>query len=209
MPATAGRSYISTVKPLPFVWPYALVYWAIYAITFYPEWKIVQTARVNARRPESKDRGSIGVLLTVTWIALFVAYPVAFYKPAMVSPSLLVPFFWLGLVLIASGSLLRRICWRTLGQYFTGDVQARADQPVICSGPYRLVRHPSYTGGMMTFIGIGFALGNWISLILLVIATIVAYGYRVNVEEKVLVETIGAPYRDYMNRTKRFVPFVF
>lgn len=55
----------------------------------------------------------------------------------------------------------------------------RADQPVIRTGPYRVVRHPSYTAGIMMYIGIGLALGNWVSLVLLTISTVVAYCCRV------------------------------
>jgi len=104
--------------------------------------------------------------------------------------------------------LLRRYCWRALGEYFTGDVKARADQPVIRSGPYRFVRHPSYTGAMMMFVGIGLALGNWVSLALVTIAAIAAYSYRVAVEERALVEAIGDPYKAYMKERKRFIPYV-
>jgi protein-S-isoprenylcysteine O-methyltransferase Ste14 len=196
------------VKPLPFVWPYAVVYWVVYVVTFYPELKIVREARITARQEGSKDRGSMNVILGVTWIALMVAYPVAFITRSMFPPHLRVALFILGVIMMVLGSLLRRFCWRALGSYFTGDVQARADQPVIRHGPYRSVRHPSYTGGMMMFIGMGFALGNWISVTLLTVASIVSYAYRVAVEERALVEVIGAPYVAYMKETKRFIPFV-
>ena len=196
------------MRPLPFVWPYALVYWVIYVIAFYPEMKIVRDARISARREGSKDRGSVNVILGVNWIALMVAYPAAFITSWMFPRNLLVPLFILGVALTVLGSILRRVCWRALGIYFTGDVQASEDQPVIRDGPYRFVRHPSYTGGMMMFIGIGFALGNWISVLLLTAASIISYTYRVSVEERALVEAIGAPYEDYMKERKRFIPFI-
>ncbi len=118
------------------------------------------------------------------------------------------PIFAVGLSTLILGSLLRRYCFRTLGQYFTGDVRARADQPVIRTGPYRLVRHPSYTAGIMMFVGIGLALGSWFSFVLLAIAAIATYTYRVTIEERALLTTIGEPYRDYMRETKRFVPYI-
>jgi protein-S-isoprenylcysteine O-methyltransferase Ste14 len=93
------------------------------------------------------------------------------------------PLFVAGLLMVVLGSMLRRYCWRTLGEYFTGDVRARPDQPVIRSGPYRFVRHPSYTAGMMMYIGTGLALGSWLSLALLTIATIATYSYRVACSE--------------------------
>ena len=71
------------------------------------------------------------------------------------------------------------------------------------------MRHPSYTAGAILFFGIGLALANSISLVVLMGAVAIVYGYRVGVEERALLETIGELYRSYMGRTKRFVPFVF
>jgi protein-S-isoprenylcysteine O-methyltransferase Ste14 len=61
---------------------------------------------------------------------------------------------------------------------------------------------------MMMFIGIGFSLGSWVSLILLTISSIAAYGYRVRVEERALLGTIGEPYGIYMQECKRFIPYI-
>jgi protein-S-isoprenylcysteine O-methyltransferase Ste14 len=118
-------------------------------------------------------------------------------------------WFWAGLVTIVGGSLLRRHCWRMLGASFTGAVIVRTDQAVVDRGAYRYVRHPSYTAGAILFLGIGLALGNWIGLLVLMAAVVGVYAYRVAVEERALAATIGEPYRLYMRRTKRFVPFVF
>jgi protein-S-isoprenylcysteine O-methyltransferase Ste14 len=196
------------MRPLPFVWPHALVFWAVYAWAFLPEWKIVQGGMKGAKRADSKDSGSMRVLLGGMWLALLVAFPLAFVRAWQFPRRAQLPMFAVAVSLILLGSLLRRYCWRTLGQYFTGDVRARPDQPVIRTGPYRLVRHPSYTAGMMMYIGIGLALGNWLSFALLTIATIATYAYRVVIEERALTDAIGEPYRDYMKESKRFVPYI-
>ena len=196
------------MRPLPFVWPYALVFWAIYVWAFLPEWKVVQGGREGVKDADSKDSGSLKVILGGMWAALLIAYPLAFVKAWAFPQRWQLPLFVVGVLLIVLGSLLRRYCFRTLGEYFTGDVKARPDQPVITSGPYRLVRHPSYTAGMMMFIGIGLALGSWFSFALLTIATIATYSYRVAVEERVLLETIGEPYGKYMKERKRFIPYI-
>ncbi len=196
------------MRPLPFVWPYALVFWVIYVWAFLPEWKVVQGGRESVKDADSKDSGSLKVILGGMWAALLIAYPLAFVKAWAFPQRWQLPLFVVGVLLIVLGSLLRRYCFRTLGEYFTGDVKARPDQPVITSGPYRLVRHPSYTAGMMMFIGIGLALGSWFSFALLTIATIATYSYRVAVEERVLLETIGEPYGKYMKERKRFIPYI-
>jgi protein-S-isoprenylcysteine O-methyltransferase Ste14 len=196
------------MRPLPFVWPYALVFWAVNIWAFLPERKVVQGGLEGARRADSKDSSSTKVILGGTAAATFLAYPAAFVKAWSFPKNWEVPLFVAGVLMILLGSLLRRYCWRVLGEYFTGDVTARPDQPVINSGPYRLVRHPSYTAGMMMLIGVGLALGNWVSLALLTIATIATYSYRVAIEERALLETIGEPYRSYMKERKRFIPYI-
>lgn len=196
------------MRPLPFVWPYALVFWAVYIWAFTPEWRIVRGGVDGVKHADSKDSGSLRLLLGGQWIALLFAFALAFVRATAFPRQLQISLFAIGISLLLLGSLLRRYCWRTLGEYFTGDVRARRDQPVISSGPYRLVRHPSYTGGMMMFVGIGLSLGNWISLVLLTFSTVALYGYRVSVEERALLETIGEPYGAYMKDRKRFIPYV-
>jgi protein-S-isoprenylcysteine O-methyltransferase len=196
------------MTPLPFVWPYALVFWAVNLWAFLPEMRIVRSGLKGGKSADSKDSGSMKVLLAGTGVASVIAYPLAFVEALSFPRTWHFPLFIAGVLMMFLGSVLRRYCWRTLGEYFTGDVRARADQPVIRSGPYRLVRHPSYTAGMMMYIGIGLALGSWFSLALLTIATIATYTYRVAVEERALLETIGEPYGVYMKERKRFIPYV-
>ena len=198
----------TNVRPLPFVWPYWVVFWAVYLWAFIPEWKVVTGGMKGVGGQDSKDSGSLRVMLVAMWVGLFFAYPLAFVRAWRFPTRAQLPLFAAGVSLILLGSLLRRYCFSTLGKYFTGDVRARADQPVINTGPYALIRHPSYTAGMMLFIGIGLALGSWASFVLLTITAIASYGYRVAVEERVLLETIGEPYRDFMRTRKRFIPYI-
>ena len=196
------------MRPLPFVWPYALFFWAVNIWAFLPERKVVQSGREGLKDAGSKDSGSLKVIMAGNGIALGLAYALAFVRAWSFPQNWQVPLFIVGVLMVFLGSLLRRYCWRTLGDYFTGDVKARSDQPVIRSGPYRFVRHPSYTAAMMMFVGIGLSLGSWVSLVLITIATIAAYGYRVAVEERALVGAIGEPYRVYMKERKRFIPYI-
>lgn len=96
-----------------------------------------------------------------------------------------------------------------LGSSFTGAVTARADQPVVDRGAYRWIRHPSYVAGTIMVVGLGVALGNALSASCLALVCAIVYGYRVRVEERALLGSIGEPYRAYMARTRRFIPYVF
>jgi len=196
------------MRPLPFVWPYALVFWGAYVWSFLPEWKIVRGGVEGAKSADSKDGGSIRVLLGGMWIALMLGFFLSFVKAGSFPRGAQLPVFVIGVALMILGSLLRRWCFRTLGQYFTGDVKARADQPVIRTGPYRFVRHPSYTAGIMMFTGIGLALGSWFSFLLITIASIATYWYRVTIEERALLGTIGEQYASFMKERKRFIPYI-
>lgn len=196
------------MRPLPFVWPYALVFWAVDIWAFLPEMRIVRRGLEGGKRAESKDRGSMKVLLAGMGLATVIAYPVAFVKALSFPSSWHPALFVVGVLLMFLGSMLRRYCWRTLGEYFTGDVSVKPDQPIISSGPYRLVRHPSYTAGMMMYIGIGFALGSWLSLALITISTVATYSYRVLVEERVLLDALGEPYDAFLKERKRFIPYI-
>ena len=111
--------------------------------------------------------------------------------------------------MLIGASLLRRHCFRMLGDYFTLDVRAHNEQHVIDRGAYSWVRHPGYTAGIMMYIGVGFALGNWVSLIILTTIAVFVYMKRIAFEERVLEETLGERYRMYMQGRKRLIPYVY
>ncbi|HYC59276.1 MAG TPA: isoprenylcysteine carboxylmethyltransferase family protein [Thermoanaerobaculia bacterium] len=196
------------MRPLVYIWPYAAVFWLVYIWAFWPELKLVHRGAQNvAANASSKDAGSLKLVVRGTSLAMLAAFLLAFVAAGQFGDASRA--FWIGTTLLILGSLLRRHCWRVLGNYFTGDVQVSATQPVIDSGAYRWVRHPSYTAGMLMFIGIGIALSNWLSLTVLLLVSTAVYAYRVSVEEGVLLSTLGDEYRSYTQRTKRFIPYVF
>lgn len=137
-----------------------------------------------------------------------IAFALATLAPAGAIPHPVL-FFWIGVAALLAGSLFRFHCRRMLGSRFTGAVIVSAGHEIIERGAYRYVRHPSYTGALVMFFGIGLALGNWISLAILVALVAISFLYRVNVEERALVAVVGDPYRAYVQRTKRFVPFLY
>lgn len=196
------------MRPLIFVLPHAIVFWVVFFWAFSPEWRIVQRARKESRKEGSKDAGSIKVIMAAMQLGLVIAFPAAWVRQTMMPAGARIFVFYAGLALMILGSGLRRLCWKTLGEYFTGDVRASESQPVIMIGPYRWVRHPSYTAGIMMNVAIGLALANWLSVAILFLASLVGYAYRVRVEERALLLELGAPYANYMRTHKRFVPFI-
>jgi protein-S-isoprenylcysteine O-methyltransferase Ste14 len=196
------------MRPFVFLLPHAVVFWVIFIWAFLPEYKIIQSARAEAKKEGSKDAGSVKFLMLVMQTSSLVAFPLAWFTQMHVSEPTRLAVFYGGVAMLALGSVLRRLCWKALGEHFTGDVRARAGQPVIQTGPYRWVRHPSYTAGILMNVGIAFALTSWPTVGILFVASIVAYAYRVRVEERAMVSEIGAPYAEFIRTRKRFVPFL-
>lgn len=87
-------------------------------------------------------------------------------------------------------------------------VKATPDQVVVENGAYRFIRHPAYLAGLIKFAGIGLGLGNWASFALCILLPVLAYSYRIPIEERALIQTIGPAYENYMNRTARLIPFI-
>jgi protein-S-isoprenylcysteine O-methyltransferase Ste14 len=94
----------------------------------------------------------------------------------------------------------------TLGASFRTSVEVDADQPVVTRGPYRCVRHPSYTGLLLIVVGLGLAGHTWPGLVVCVLFPLSAMLQRIHVEETELVEVIGVPYLAYRLHTKRLIP---
>jgi len=117
--------------------------------------------------------------------------------------------FFAGIVLVWAGVVFRRYAIRVLGKYFTRQVAVHVGQTVVEAGPYRWIRHPAYSGTLLTMLGLGLAMTNWLSLVCMLVFSWLGHEYRVWVEERALIEALGQPYREYMRRTRRFIPFVY
>jgi protein-S-isoprenylcysteine O-methyltransferase Ste14 len=187
-----------------FIFPQALPFWIVAILVMIPEIRIFRNATKSP--VSSQDAGTIRIIKIGGQVASLAGFAVSFL------PWFVIPWSALSLIVgtcfVLAAGILRQFCFRALGKYFTGAVIVSKDQPVIERGPYRWVRHPGYTAGFLLNSGIGIALGSWLSVIILFLSTCYIYSRRVKAEEKALLETIGEPYRAYMSRTKRFIPFL-
>lgn len=118
-----------------------------------------------------------------------------------------VPF--IGLLIILAGMILRFIAVWSLGSFFTVNVTIRKDHKIIQTGLYKFIRHPSYSGSLISFFGFGIALNNWISLIVITIPIVIAFMNRIKIEEALLTEQFGLEYKEYMKRTYRLIPLIY
>jgi len=186
----------------------ALILDVAYAIWLIPEFIHTYTHRVDIKSAADDRRSGLGVALGI-WVGIFMAYWLAHAEPQAVilwQPALL---FALGITLMVTGVAFRWYAVAVLGRYFSFQLAIQPGQMVVEQGPYRWIRHPSYTGALITMFGLGLAFTNWLSLLAILIAGLIGYSYRVSVEEQILIKALGDPYRAYMQRTKRFIPFVY
>ncbi|WP_213004628.1 methyltransferase family protein [Paractinoplanes toevensis] len=119
------------------------------------------------------------------------------------------PVFTLGLTVGLLGLLLRWWSFATLGSYFTVVVKTSEDQTVVDRGPYRVLRHPSYTGLLLALAGAGVMWGNWLSAAGAVTLTLVALLYRLRIEERALTAALGDRYREFAATRARLIPYIW
>jgi protein-S-isoprenylcysteine O-methyltransferase Ste14 len=119
------------------------------------------------------------------------------------------PVFVLGALAMVAGIVLRQWAIAVLGRSFTVDVRVRPEQAVVESGPYRHLAHPSYTGILLSLVGIGLMLGNWASLAAMAIVPTLGLLYRIRVEERALLAGLGEPYRRFLAARRRLIPGVW
>ena len=189
----------------------AWIFLAAWLIWIVPEMigAIKQKAKVSRKEAFIQDRGSMNILIGLLWFGVALNFSLGALFPAAAILWHRTALFSIGVTLILLGVALRWYAIWTLGTYFTRDVAVSTDQKVVQNGPYRFIRHPAYSGTFLTMLGVGLALTNWASLLALLLCVFSGHMYRVSVEEKALSQTIGQPYREYMQHTRRFIPWVF
>jgi protein-S-isoprenylcysteine O-methyltransferase Ste14 len=151
------------------------------------------------------DRGSVVAVVVCIGAGVLIAAWCASTVTTTAIPGKWVPFV-VGIVLMWLGIALRQWAVLTLGRYFTVVVRVADDHKVVAGGPYRWVRHPSYTGLLLTLVGLGVAFGNWLSVLALAILPTAGLVIRIRVEEAALLSALGDSYREYAEYRRRLVP---
>lgn len=166
------------------------------------------TRRSRSRTGTKEDRSTLHVLWLIIMASVAVGIYVALHWPAAALPYGRM-FALAGIVLFVAGLVLRWWAIITLGRFFTVDVTIEKDHELVERGPFCVVRHPSYTGVLLAFVGFALSLRNWAALLVILLPIGAAFIHRMNVEEDALSRALGRRYADYMKRTKRLVPLVY
>jgi protein-S-isoprenylcysteine O-methyltransferase Ste14 len=163
--------------------------------------------RSNSGDKKGQDKGSLRFIWIMIALAISSGFIFANYIKVPISNQPLISV--IGLYIIIVGMVLRFISIWTLGNYFTVDVTIRDNHKIKKDGFYRVIRHPSYSGSLLSFIGFGISLNNWLSLTTVVILVMISFLYRITVEEKILIDQFGNEYLEYKRNTYRLIPWIY
>lgn len=179
----------------------------IWSVWFVFEILLARFLKAKSTTSKEYDKNS----LTVLWLTLIVSISLgsflAPYSTFRISDTEFIVIS--GLILIISGIIFRVLAIHTLGKFFTVNVSLHDNHHLIDFGLYRIIRHPSYTGSLISFFGLGLSLNSWLSLAVIFIPIFLSFSYRIKVEEKLLVRQFGNRYLGYQKRTQRLIPFVY
>ena len=165
--------------------------------------------RLRSDRTVTSEWGSYLALGAGAAVGFFLAAQIRRLVPGVDFPARSTGWLVVIVVLIVLGAGFRLWAIVTLGQYFRAVVHLQEGHQVVRSGPYRVLRHPSYTGLLVAVLGVSLLFGNLLSALVLWLFVIAAVLYRIRVEERVLLTGLGDAYADYMRETNRLIPGVW
>jgi len=181
--------------------PFQVTLWCWFAFEVGLLIRDLARSKARARR----DRGTRLIVSLSLCGAIFVGWLATGWVSAWATPAPRL-FALAGLAVIWIGLAVRLWAVLALGGAFSTYVQVESEQTVVTRGPYRWVRHPSYTGLLLISLGFGIGAGNWLSIIICIVVPLLGLLPRIAVEESELVRVLGDRYRGYQNQTHRLVP---
>ena len=164
--------------------------------------------RAGAHDTALADRGSLRLLWIVITLSVTAAVSLRFVHVGHLRASTTITDS-VALSLLLAGLVLRWVAILTLGRLFTVDVAIHAGHSLVERGVYHYVRHPSYSGLLLAFLGLGVFYGSWLSILALIVPIGLAILNRVRKEEAALLAALGDSYAEYCRRTRRLVPGLF
>ena len=163
----------------------------------------------RSKKKNSKIR--IKHSLAILWIVMATSFAAGrlitiYFEYPIANSSILTV---IGLLILVSGVIIRYSSIWTLGQFFTHNLVIHDDHTLVRKGFYKYIRHPSYTGALMAFLGLGISWNNWLGAGIMFIPILIVFLYRIKIEENMLSEQFGSEYLEYKKRTKRLIPEIY
>jgi protein-S-isoprenylcysteine O-methyltransferase Ste14 len=176
-------------------------------IIFIVTWIVTAFSTKRTVRRSGWWRGAIFVTFVVLFLVARVTRGTHFSPTSGLLWQRTLPLALFGDALSLAGLVIMLWARFTIGRNWSGDVVLKQDHELITRGPYRFVRHPIYSGGLLMMLGWAVWSGhivNWMAFVL----TLVVFGLKAAAEEKLLTEYFGNAYRDYKSRVKALIPYV-
>lgn len=185
-------------------------FWVTFILLLYPVSELLVGVSRRASKTDSsvQDQGSLRVIVVFISVSVIAGSMLKNVNSTRLPVSTEISDL-LSIVLTVAGLSLRWVSIITLGRFFTVNVAVHRDQYVVKTGPYRFIRHPSYTGMLIAFLGLGIYFANWLSLLIILVPISIAILNRINKEEEVLLEGLGPAYQAYCSNTKRLIPWIY
>ena len=161
----------------------------------------------EAKEKSSSDQQTFWMILGFSLLGMIT--PLIDWAYFQADQSLVNWITFIGGIIIFSGVAIRVWAIQVLGKFFTATVQIQEDHHLIQQGPYRLVRHPSYLGAFLAFIGSALVLNSWVGVLIAIVSMLIAYYYRIHAEEKALLKAFGKQYIHYQRKTNKMIPLVW
>ncbi len=157
---------------------------------------------------KSKDRGSLYLIWIVCALSVWAGVYAGSHAHSWDLPRRRTLYF-VGYGLFVVGGVFRWFAIFYLGRFFTPNVVILTDHHLVDTGPYRFIRHPTYTGALCAAFGVILTLANLAALLVIMLPVTAVVLWRIHIEEAALREAFGEHYRLYTQRTKRLLPFIY
>lgn len=181
--------------------------WTVFALWIASEIYIGIRTKQLRRNTNGKnlDRGSSFLIIIAFILGLATMFNFHAAKVGWVNQSVSI----VACILVLSGIALRIWSFFVLGRNFSPKVTVDTSQTLVQHGSYKLIRHPTYTGLLLTMTFLGLAFNSWIASIVLFVLFFLVLTYRIHVEEKALVSHFQNDYVQYRENTWRLIPYIW
>jgi protein-S-isoprenylcysteine O-methyltransferase len=169
-------------------------------------WVLARQRRCYATR---SDCGSRRLILGANLVAAATTLSVPWMTKCGTVSAAPTFLFFAAISLMLLGLFVRFWAVLTLGRFFHSWVYVDEDHRLVMTGPYRYLRNPSYTGWIVAMFGVGLAQGNVISMVIGLIIPLIAYVWRIHVEECSLRTRFGHAYDEYASRSWTIIPLIW
>lgn len=181
-----------------------LFLFAYLPIVAYFSLELLRRSPIKEERKDEKSTTIVGAALAGM---IVVPTLIQFLLPQVLLP---VPsLLYVGILVGFIGVWIRYSAITTLGRYYSRNIALQGEQTIVEIGWYRYIRHPGYLGTFLLCLGFAISTSSLLAIGINVLVFFAAYSYRIEVEERALIEAFGDKYRNYISRTWRLIPFVY